>query len=53
MNKKVQVGEVILANSGSIDDFIRILVENGYVAVIEKVDSTQWQITIVNKVLDN
>lgn len=52
MYKKVQVGEVILASDFEIDNFIRILVDNGYIALIERVDEGHWQITILNKVAE-
>lgn len=52
--KKVLVGEVMLHSDDQLDigDFIRTLVNNGYIAVIEKVDSEVWQISIYNKVRD-
>lgn len=52
--KKVLVGEVLLHTDDqmAIDDFIKTLVNNNYIAVIEKADAEVWQISIYNKVRD-
>lgn len=52
--KKVLVGEVLLHTDDqmAIDDFIKTLVTNNYIAVVEKADTEVWQISIYNKVRD-